>query len=295
MMLTPELLRQFRRLHWQARRLVQTLLEGQYHSVFRGTGLAFEEVRAYQPGDDVRLIDWNVTARMGQPFLKRYVEERELTVLLVADISASMGFGSGLRSKRRVMGELAAMMILSAMSNNDRVGLLAGSQQVEQFLPPSKGSRHALRMLRDVLFLEPSLPGTSLRHLLDTLNRVQRRRAIVFLMSDFLDEGFAVPFRLAGGFHDLIALRLVDPCEEELPDAGLLWLEDAENGRQQLIDTHRPDVRTAFRRDALARADTLRKLARGCQVDLVEVSTRGNHAEALVHFFRRRQSRWRQG
>src|SRR5687768_14890741 len=186
-MLPADVMRQIRRLQLRAKRAVQTLLGGEYHSAFKGAGLSFEEVREYQPGDDVRGIDWNVTARMGTAFIKRYVEERELTLLLAADVSASQRFGTGQQPKRAVAAELAALIAFAAVGNNDRVGLLACSDRVERYVPPNKGTRHVLRLLRDILFFEPEHPGTNLSAALDHLNKVHRRRAIVFLLSDFLD------------------------------------------------------------------------------------------------------------
>lgn len=290
-MLSAELMRQFRRLQWRARRLVQTMLEGQYHSAFRGTGLSFEEVREYQPGDEVRAIDWNVTARTAVPHVKRFVEERELNVMLVADLSGSLRFGSGLQSKRRVLGELAALISLSAISNGDRVGLIAGGAAVERYLRPAKGLTHTLRLLRDILYFEPGRPGTSLAGLLEFLNRTQRKRAIVFFISDFLDGGFDRPFRAAGRFHDFIALKVGDPRERELPAVGLVQFEDAETGRQRLIDTAKRSLRDGFARRAVGRDAALRKLARSAAADLIEVPGGGDHLDALVRFFRLRRSR----
>src|SRR3954452_12757130 len=189
-MLPREVVRQIRRLQLRARRAVEDLLGGEYHSVFKGTGIAFEEVREYQPGDDVRTIDWNVTARMGHPFIKRFIEERELTVMLAVDCSGSNRFGTRVQQKREVAAELAAVLAFSAISNNDRVGLVQFTERVERFVPPRKGTRHVLRLIRDVLFYQPERAGTSLREGLDFLNRVLHRRAVVFLFSDFLDQGF---------------------------------------------------------------------------------------------------------
>src|SRR5436309_10070862 len=202
-MLPREVLRQIRRLQLKARRAVEDLLGGEYHSVFKGSGIAFEEVREYQPGDDIRTIDWNVTARMGHPFIKRFVEERELTVVLLVDCSASHLFGTRLQQKREVAAELAAVLAFSAISNNDKVGLVAFTDRVERFVPPRKGTRHVLRLIRDVLFHQPRRTGTSLREGLDFLNRIQRRRAIVFLFSDFLDEGYELSFKRTARRHDL--------------------------------------------------------------------------------------------
>ena len=192
-MIPHEVIRQIRRLQLKARRAVESLLGGEYHSVFKGTGIAFDEVREYQPGDDIRSIDWNVTARMGHPFVKRFIEERELTVMLLVDVSGSQQFGTLLQQKREVAAELAAVLAFSAVSNNDRVGLIQFTDQVERFVPPRKGTRHVLRLIRDVLFFQPQRRGTSLREGLDFLNRVLRRRVIVFLLSDFLDSGFERP------------------------------------------------------------------------------------------------------
>src|SRR5262245_31686235 len=292
-MLPREILRQVRRLQLKARRAVEDLLGGEYHSVFRGAGIAFEEVRAYQPGDDVRSIDWNVTARMGQPFVKRYIEERERTVVLAMDVSGSLAFGTGRQSKREVAAELAAIIAFSATSNNDRVGLVQFSDKIEHYLPPRKGTRHVLRLIRDVLFFEPAHKGTSLREGLDHLNRVLRRRAIVFLFSDFLDLDYDKIFRRTARRHELIAARLADPREEELPDVGLVELEDAETGRRLLVDTSSAPLRRAYLEQGRGRADACRRLARSAGVDVIEASTDGGHLDELVRFFRRREKRLR--
>ncbi len=210
-MLPREVIRQIRRLQLKARRAVEDLLGGEYHSVFKGTGIAFEEVREYQPGDDIRAIDWNVTARMGHPFIKRFIEERELTVMLVVDCSGSNQFGTRLQQKREVAAELAAVLAFSAISNNDKVGLIAFIDRVERFVPPRKGTRHVLRLIRDVLFYQPQHRGTSLAHALDYLNRVVHRRVIVFLLSDFLDSGYEKSLKRTGRRHDLVAVRIADP------------------------------------------------------------------------------------
>jgi uncharacterized protein (DUF58 family) len=290
-MLSPDVGRQLRRLQLRARRAVANLLGGEYHSVFKGTGLAFADVRAYQPGDDVRAIDWNVTARMGQPFLKRFVEERELTVLFVVDASASLTTGTRRQPKREVVAELAALLAFAALHNNDRVGLLHCTDRVEHVVPPRKGARHAQRLLRDILFFQPAGRGTGLRAALDALNRVHRKRAIVFLFSDFLDAAFEKALRLAGRRHDLVAVWVRDPLEEELPAVGLLNLVDAETGEQVLVDSSSSAVRTAFAARQRRRQDELRRQFRGAGVDAIEVSTAGGHLDALVAFFRRREQR----
>lgn len=294
-MLPLEVMRQIRRLQLRARRAVQTLLGGEYHSVFKGVGLSFEEVREYQPGDDVRSIDWNVTARMGAPFIKRFVEERELTVILLVDVSASQRFGTQKQPKRAVAAELASLIAFSAIANNDRVGLIACSNVMERYVAPSKGAKHVLRLLRDILFFEPENTGTSLRTALDYLNQVQRRRAIVFMISDFADEGYEAAFRLAGRKHDLVAVRVIDRRECDLPDVGLLFLEDLETNQRVLVDTANADLRERYASHARARYDALRKLTRSAQVDLIEVDSEGGHFDALVRFFRIREKRRSRG
>ncbi|HXD88230.1 MAG TPA: DUF58 domain-containing protein [Urbifossiella sp.] len=294
-MLPADVLRQVRRLHLQARRVVQTLLGGEYHSAFKGVGLSFEEVREYQPGDDVRTIDWNVTARTGQAYIKRFVEERELTLILAVDVSASQRFGSGRQPKRTVAAELAALLALCAVSNNDRVGLIAFTEEIERFVPPNKGPRHVLRLLRDILAFEPQKRGTDLSAALDYLNKMQRRRAIVFLMSDFLGSGFETAFRRAARKHDLIAVRTTDPRELDWPAAGLIRVEDAETGRQMVIDTSNRSFREGFEARNQERMAAFTKLARAAQADLVDVNTSGNHFDALLGFFRKRDRRRRGG
>jgi uncharacterized protein (DUF58 family) len=274
---------------------VQTLFGGEYHSAFKGAGLSFEEVREYLPGDDVRAIDWNVTARTGHPYIKRFVEERELTLILAVDLSGSQRFGTRQLTKRAVAAELAALVALCAASNNDRVGLVAFTDTVERFVPPSKGPRHTLRLLRDILAFEPRRAGTDLAAALDYLNKVQRRRAIVFLFSDFLTTGFEDAFRRAARKHDLIAVRTSDPREREWPAAGLVRLEDAETGRQAVIDTASRAFREGFAARGRERAAAFTRLARGAQADLVEAGTDGNHFDALLGFFRKRERRRRGG
>ncbi len=292
-MLPSEILRQIRRLQLRARRAVENLLGGEYHSVFKGAGIAFEEVREYQPGDDIRSIDWNVTARMGHPFVKRFIEERELTVMLVVDASASLAFGSRTQQKREIAAELAAILAFSAVSNNDRVGLIQLTDRVENFIPPRKGSRHVLRLIRDVLFFQPQHRATSLATGLDYLNRMLRRKVIVFLMSDFLDTGFDRPFKRAGRRHDLIAVRISDPREQTLPAAGLVQLEDPETGQVLLVDTSSRTVRRVFEARARRRRDAFRELARAADTDVIDVSTEGGHFDALLRFFRLRERRQR--
>jgi uncharacterized protein (DUF58 family) len=292
-MLPAEIIRQIRRLQLRARRAVQDLLGGEYHSVFKGTGLSFEEVREYQPGDDVRSIDWNVTARMGSPFIKRYVEERERTLILVIDVSGSQGFGTQRHTKRAVAAELAALLSFCAIHNNDRVGLITFTDSIELFIPPGKGTRHALRLIREILFGQARGKGTAVTQALDFMQKVQRKRAIVFLMSDFLDHGYERPVRLAARRHDLTLVRVDDSFEFELPPVGLVQVEDAETGRQYLLDAGSAEVRSAFAERGRQRREAIARLARGSSLDLIEVSTDGGHLDALVRYFERRESRQR--
>ncbi len=292
-MLPTEIIRQIRRLQLRARRAVQDLLGGEYHSVFKGTGLSFEEVREYQPGDDVRSIDWNVTARMGQPFIKRYIEERERTLILLIDVSGSQGFGTQRHTKRAVAAELAALLSFCAIHNNDRVGLVTFTDTVELFIPPGKGTRHALRLIREILFGQARGRRTSISAAVDFLQKVQHKRGIVFVMSDFLDEDYERTLRLAAKRHDLTLVRVADPREEELPPLGLIQVEDSETGRQYLLDTSDRDVRARYAEQARQRREHVTRLARGASLDLIEVSTDGGHLDELVRFFERREKRLR--
>jgi uncharacterized protein (DUF58 family) len=292
-MLPREVVNQIRRLQLRARRAVEDMLGGEYHSVFKGSGMAFEEVREYQPGDDIRAIDWNVTARMGHPFIKRYIEERELTVILVVDCSGSQQFGTQMQQKREVAAEIAALLAFCAIANNDKVGLIAFTDHVERYVPPRKGTSHALRVIRDILFFQPKNRGTAIRHALDFLNRIQRRRAIVFLLSDFIDRDFEKTLQRTGRRHDLTAVRIADVREETLPAVGLLEVEDAETGRHMVVDTSSTALRTALSEVARTRRDAVRQMTRSAKVDLIEVSTDGGHLDALVRFFEQREKRLR--
>jgi len=288
---SPALLRQVRRLEIRARRLVANLFLGQYHSVFRGRGLEFSEVREYQVGDDVRIIDWNVTARMGAPYVKKFVEERELTVVLAVDVSASQQFGTAERSKEETAVELAALLAFAAEANHDRVGLLAFSDGIELFVPPGKGPRHVLRLVRDLLSLRPKRAGTDIGGAVGYLQRALRRRAIVFLISDFLDQGFEATLRQAGRRHDLIALALSDPRELSLPDVGLLEAEDAETGERAWLDTGDPSVRRRFGQEAAAAREVRRRTLASLGVDVVEIGTEGSYVTPLLSYFQARARR----
>jgi len=232
---SQEIIKRVRRIEIRTNRLVNESLAGEYHSVFKGRGMEFDEVREYALGDDVRNIDWNVTSRMGHPYVKKYVEERELTVMLVVDASASGDFGTVQRTKREVAAEVCALLAFSAIRNNDRVGLLIFTDREEKYIPPRKGRNHVLRVIREVLTTRPKGKGTNLTLALESLSRGIRRRSVAFVVSDFLDAGFEKALRIANQKHDLIAIALSDPRERELPPVGILELEDAESGASMLI------------------------------------------------------------
>lgn len=290
-MLPPDVVRQLKRVRIRARRAVESLAGGKYRSIFRGTGLAFEEVREYQPGDDVRAIDWNVTARMGHPFIKRHVEEREQTVFLMLDLSGSQQTGGGPRSKREALAELAAVLALGAVRDHDRVGLILFTDRIEVCLRPSKSNRHALRLVRDILFHQPRERGTSLRTALEFLTRIQRRRAVVFLFSDFIDVGFERALKGVARRHDCIAVRVTDPLEHELPKGGLVQFADPETGASLLVDTSSAGVRNAFARQAAARTAAVKRAVQGADAEFVDIRADGSHLDALARFLRLRNER----
>jgi uncharacterized protein (DUF58 family) len=286
--LPPELLRKIRRIEIRARRLVDHLFLGQYHSVFRGRGLEFSEVREYQPGDDERIIDWNVTARMGSLYVKKYVEERELTVYLLVDASASQTFGTAAQTKAEVSAEIGALLALAAVRNNDRVGLIVFTDRIERFVPPRQGSRHVLRIIRDLLYLRPEGRGTDVAGAIDFLNRVARRRSVAFLISDLHSSDFEAPLRVAARRHDVIAITMSDRRELALPAAGLLELVDAETGESAWVDSDEPAVRESYAAAAQRRQDDRRRLLAAMGVDEVPIFTDQPYVGPLVAFFRSR-------
>ena len=286
-----ELLRRVQLVELRARRLVVDLLAGPYRSVFRGRGLEFDDIREYQPGDDVRAIDWHATARSGTVQIKQNIEERCLTVMLAVDLSASADFGSGPQSKRELAAELAAVFALSAVSNNDRVGLAIFTENVEYYLPPRTGRRQALAIVAAILSHQPRSPRTSMDKALRTLGSLLRRRATLFLISDFLDSGFARSLRLASLRHDTVAVSIRDPVEAGLPGLGWLVCEDAETGELLEFDTSDPRFRHAFEVDRLARITSLQETFRRAGVDAVSCETGKPYQRALLQFFDRRQQR----
>ena len=286
-----DILRRVRRLEIRTRRLVEESLAGSYHSVFKGRGMEFAEVREYEPGDDIRTIDWNVSARMGHPFVKKFTEERELTVVLAVDASGSERFGTAESTKAALAAEVGALVAFSAIRNGDRVGLLLFTDKVETFVPPRKGREHGLRVLRDLLAFEPDGRGTSIAGALETLRRAVPKRAVVFLLSDFQDAGFESTLRVVARKHDVVAIAVSDPREAVLPDVGLVAIEDPETGDRAVLDTSSPRVRRAYaQRAEAARAASRAALAR-TGVDVLELSTGEPYDRPLVRFFRERARR----
>lgn len=292
-MIPREILKQVRRVEIATRGLVNDVFSGEYHSVFKGRGMNFAEVREYQHGDDIRAIDWNVTARTGAPFIKVFDEERELTVMLVVDVSASGDFGSRSRMKGEVAVEICAVLAFSATRNNDKVGLIIFSDRIEKFVPPRKGRRHVLRVLRELLYFEPEGRGTDIAGALQYLARVVRRRAVVFVVSDFLGDEYEKALAVAGRRHDTVAIRMSDPREHQLPAVGYLELEDAETGEQVTVDVSDPAFRTAFDADVAEKLAARERQFRKTRVDVVEITTDRPYADRLMRFFRQRAKRVR--
>ncbi len=290
-MIPAEVMQHIRRIQIRTDRVVNDILAGQYHSVFKGQGMEFREVREYVPGDDVRSIDWNVTARTGAPHVKLMAEERELTVLLLVDASASGRFGSVNRFKNELAAEMCAVLAFSAIKNNDKVGLLIFTDRVELFVPPKKGRRHVLRVIREVLLFQPQGKGTDIAQALHYLNNVQRRRAVVFVVSDFMDEGYEAALCMAKRRHDLIAVTVTDPREERLPVVGRVAVRDAETGRECVVNTGDPRVRMAYEQEAQARVVRRNRIFQRSRVDALHVRTDTSYVDVLYRFFRMRERR----
>jgi uncharacterized protein (DUF58 family) len=289
---TPaEILKKIRALEIKTKGLVQTIFAGDYHSVFKGRGMNFEDVREYQPGDEIRAIDWNVTARLGTAFVKKFTEERELTVILVVDVSASGDFGSVSQSKRELAAEVACLLAFSAIRNNDKVGLLLFSDRVELFIPPKKGRSHTLRIIREILFFQPEGRGTAPSLALDYLNKVVTRRAVVFFISDFQTGDFSRELAVSGRRHDFIAVHIQDQREEHLPDVGIITLEDAETGEQIEINTGDRAARARFSAMAEAERAELNRTLRRNHIDAISLRTGENYLPALRSFFKQRERR----
>ena len=287
--LSPEVLRHVRRIEITARRLVSDLFAGSYSSTFKGRGMEFAEVREYFPGDDVRSIDWNVTARLGHPFVKKFIEERELTVMFLVDVSGSLGFGSRGQFKSERAAEITALLALSALRNNDKAGLMLFSDRVEKFIPPRKSRGHILRLIREVLSFSPEHSGTSVKAALDFTSHVQRRRAVVFLISDFMDDGYQKALAIAQRKHDLITVPVEDGLEKKMPSRGRWLLEDAESGGTRVVDA--PRIANAFARAQTARREALDRAFLRAGVDSIFVETGRPYTPSLLRFFRERAKR----
>jgi uncharacterized protein (DUF58 family) len=298
-MIPREILKKIRQIELRTNRLVTETLAGQYHSVFKGQGMNFDEVREYQPGDDVRAIDWNVTARMNHPFIKKFVEERELTVMLVVDVSGSGLFGSRDQSKRELAAEIASVLAFSAIRNNDKVGLLLFTDEVEKFIPPRKGRSHVLRVIREVLFSEPKRRGTDLVNALEFMGRVLPHKAIAVIISDFIspEGGGALPaqtqtaLRMANRRHDVVAVHIADRYELELPALGRLILEDAETGEILEINTGHASSRDAFALRQQKQTGELARQFRSSGIDAIQLRTDEPYSAALGRFFENREKR----
>lgn len=298
-MIPKELFRKVRQIEITTSRLVTDAFAGQYHSVFKGQGIEFDEVREYQMGDDIRSIDWNVTARTGKPYVKKFIEERELTVMILVDLSASAKFSSGNELKSQLAAEMSALLALSAIRNNDKVGLIIFTDDIELFIPPRKGRGHVLRLIREVLYFRPQGKSTNIRQALEFMSRVTTRKAITFLISDFLghnletpraevEDGFRKTLSIAHQRHDLIAVTLNDPHEMSLPDCGLLLLEDAETGRVVCVDAGSKSVRRRYEEANRARIEKREQLFRSLGIDYMNISTDASYVDEVVRFFRKR-------
>jgi len=292
-MIPKELAQQIRAIQIQSRKAVNDLLAGQYESVFKGRGMEFEEVREYQPGDDIRTIDWNVTARMGAPFVKRFVEERELTVIFLVDLSASGAFGSVRKLKNEAAAELTALLAFAAIKNNDKVGLIVFTDAIEMFIPPKKGVTHVLRVIRELLAFEPRQAQTDIAAALDYLGRVTKKRAVVFLISDFLGAGYERPLRVLARRHDVVAVSVTDRRELAMPDVGLLELEDAETAERITIDTSSAAFRSRYAALGSERTTRLEDVFASMGVDHIGIVTDHDYVRDLVRFFRLRERRLR--
>ncbi len=290
-MIPKEILKNIRRIEIRTKRLVNDLFSGEYHSTFRGQGMEFEEVRQYEPGDDFRLIDWNVTARTGYPHIKKFREERELSVVLLFDASSSGQFGTRNRFKNDTAAELCALLAFSAIKNNDKVGLIIFTDRIEKFVPPQKGRGHVLRLIREILYFKPEGTGTDIAGALEYFSRVIKRKSVVFLISDFLAENFNKAIQIANNKHDIIAVKISDPRETGFDDVGLIELEDAETGEVIMVDTGS----RSFRNEFAARAEDdnlmLKRAFQLIDLDFINIRTDQSYVVPLINFFRAREKR----
>ncbi len=290
-MVPKEILKNIRRIQITTSRMVTDVFAGQYQSVFKGRGIEFDEVREYQPGDEIRSIDWNVTARMNHPYVKKFVEERELTVMLLLDMSASSFFGTVHKLKMRIAAEICSLLAFSAIRNNDKVGFMAFTDKVEKFVPPRKGIQHVLRVVREALYFKPRGLGTDINAVLDYLNRVTRRKTVTFIISDFYSPSFRNKLSVANKRHDVVAVTITDPKELALPDIGIIKLQDPENGQEFLIDTSNAKLRAQYADNAAGKFKEREKLLRSVGVDNIDIRTDTPYSQSLIKFFRARERR----
>ena len=290
-MSTSTLLKKVRKIEIKTKGLSNHIFAGEYQTAFKGKGMAFSEVREYQPGDDVRSIDWNVTARYNAPFVKVFEEEREMTVMLLIDVSASGNFGTQEQFKRELATELSAILAFSAIKNNDKVGVIFFTDKVEQFIPPKKGKSHILRIIREVLAFQPTGKGTDIAGALEYFNSVIKKRSICFILSDFMTKEFEKPLKIASKKHDLVALRIHDTREDTLPNIGLVTMQDAETEKMIFVDTSSKKVRDKFGKNRLQATEKLRKLLPASGVDLIDITTGTDYVKPLIKFFKTRGSR----
>ena len=290
-MLPKEVLRKIRRIEITTSKLVTDFLSGQYESVFKGRGIEFDEVREYQPGDEIRTIDWNVTARMGHPFVKKFVEERQLTVMILLDASSSSNFGTTKRYKKELAAVVSAVLAFAAIQNNDRVGLIIFTDRIEKFVPPRKGLHHVLRVVREALYFTPKGKGTDIAGALRYLDNVVARRAVTFVISDFFAKDFKKPLSIANKRHDVVAITITDPREAELPNSGIVELVDAETGRSFTIDTSSEKVRARYAKKASDIHKERAEIFGSVGVDHIDISTDKSYIEAFIKFFKMRKRR----
>jgi len=290
-MLQKEMFKKIRRIEIRTRKLVNDLFSGEYHSTFKGMGMEFEEVREYIPGDDIRLIDWNVTARTGSPHIKKFREERELTVVLLVDASSSGRFGTHERYKEDLAAELCALLAYSAIKNNDKVGLIIFTDKIEKYIPPQKGKPHVLRLIREILYFTPERTKTDIAGALEFFSKVTKRRSVVFLISDFLSENFSTPLRIANKKHDVIAVKISDPRELQFGNYGLIELEDAETGEVLVLDTASAEFRRSFSEQAEQGTDAMQRAFRLIDVDFIQIRTDQPYTAPLIQFFKMREKR----
>jgi uncharacterized protein (DUF58 family) len=290
-MIPKEIIQKVRHIEIRTRGLVNDLFGGEYHSVFKGRGMSFSEVREYQPGDDISLIDWNVTARSNAPYIKIFEEERELTVYLIVDMSRSGNFGTLRRFKNEIAAEIAAVLGFSAIKNNDKVGLILFSDEIEKYVVPKKGKSHVLRVVRELLYHRPKGRRTSIKNALDFLLNVAKRRSVVFLISDYMDEGYWKSLKVANRKHDLIGIQINDVAESDIPDLGLLKVHDPETNEQFWIDTGSKEERLLFKKEQEEKRIKFNKECDRIKFDLIQISTTSDYVDPLMNYFKRREKR----